>query len=501
MRRHTFRSSSARLGRDRAVRPGVEGLEGRILQYATTGNHFAFGSRITWSIVPDGTDLAGKASNLQATLNGRFGTGNWQRSLQDAFAVWENVANVNLVQVSDDGSPTNAGNYQQGSPSIGDIRIGGFAQATGVLGFCLLPPPSNGGSDAGDVFLNSSLPWQIGSDYDLESVMIHEVGHALGLAHSSDASASMYEFYNGVHQYVGSDDVAGVQAVWGPRWEDGFALGNSNFVSSRAADVTRFTNSLNHIVLGPLDVASASESYWFKLTTPANASSTLSAVVQSTSLSELSPKVQIYDAGIHGLAQASASANSYGAVIGTSIFNATPNTTYYIKVSGSNAGPTGTGNYALLINMGNVNPNLLSPPNTVVYAQPDKGGAGYNSSTGGVGPQREPGDRDGGDQEGRSHDEENLGRRGHPDRAPNSNASPDWINVGGRQVQGDYFLAAMKAATPTASPNWIDFLPGDSLQANRRSRSTSTKRDSMELALNTIEYPSTAGIDTTDKPF
>src|SRR4051794_3297550 len=85
--------------RTRALRPTLDGLEARILLYATSGDHFGYGSRITWSIVPDGTSIAGSSSNLVATFNARFGAGNWLRPIQEAFAVWESAANVNFAQV------------------------------------------------------------------------------------------------------------------------------------------------------------------------------------------------------------------------------------------------------------------------------------------------------------------------------------------------------------------------------------------------------------------
>lgn len=383
MKLQDARSSSRNAARDRAARPILEGLEGRLLLYATTGDHFTYGSRITWSIVPDGTNLGGVTSNLNATLNSRFGAGNWQRALQDAFAVWENVANVNFVPVSDDGSPTNSGGYQQGSPTVGDIRISGFSQNLGVLAFTILPPPANGGSDAGDIFLNSAQAWQIGSNYDLETTLIHEIGHSLGLGHSSVAGAAMTTYYSGVQEYLSNDDVAGVQSIWGARQYDGFTLGNGNFIWQNAADVSNFRNAQNQLVLGPLNVVSPADSYWFKVTTPSNASSNFSVVVQSTNLSELSPKVQVYDAGLHGLVQNAASANSYGATIGVTVGNATPNTTYYIKVSGSNNGPTGNGSYGLLVNMGYYNPPLVAPPYTQVAAQADQGGGSTNQTAAG----------------------------------------------------------------------------------------------------------------------
>ena len=382
-----FRGSKS--SRTRAARPVVEGLEARMLLYAVTGDHFVYGSRITWSIVPDGTNVLGLSSNLNSTLNQEVGAGNWLHAFQDAFAWWENYANVNFSQVGDNGSPTNSGNYQQSSPNFGDIRIAGFnenpAFGAGTLAFSLLPPPNNGGSDSGDIFFNTAIPWHMNSDYDLETVAIHEIGHALGLGHSADVNASMYAYYNGVQQGLNTDDVAGIQAIWGPRKEDGLAAGNSNFTSAHAASITPFINGANdQIVLPNQDVASSAERYWFKVTTPANASNNLTVQIQSTWLSELSPRVQIYNAGLQGLVQVSAPSNAYGTIVDASISNATPNTTYYIAVLGSNGGVTGTGAYGMTVNMGNSAIGMVAPPNTTVYTQPDQGGGGIFEKIGGA---------------------------------------------------------------------------------------------------------------------
>ena len=48
----------------RKTRPNVENLEARQLMYATTGDHFTYGNGIRFSIVPDGTSVNGKSSNL-----------------------------------------------------------------------------------------------------------------------------------------------------------------------------------------------------------------------------------------------------------------------------------------------------------------------------------------------------------------------------------------------------------------------------------------------------
>src|SRR5262245_13556015 len=100
VRRRLFRV----IRRPRAVRPRLEGLEGRVLLYSTTNTQWAKPVRITYSFVPDGTSIGGTPSNLQSTLNASFPPSVWQAQFVNAAAAWEKVANLNFSQVSDDGS-------------------------------------------------------------------------------------------------------------------------------------------------------------------------------------------------------------------------------------------------------------------------------------------------------------------------------------------------------------------------------------------------------------
>ena len=43
----------------------------------------------------------------------------------------------------------------------------------------------------------------------------HEIGHTLGLAHSDDPNALMFAAYSGPHRFLGDDDIAGVQDLYG----------------------------------------------------------------------------------------------------------------------------------------------------------------------------------------------------------------------------------------------------------------------------------------------
>lgn len=52
--------------------------------------------------------------------------------------------------------------------------------------------------------------------YDLQSILTHEAGHFLGLAHSTDTSAVMYAYYHPGSVNLTSDDVAGICTIYPP---------------------------------------------------------------------------------------------------------------------------------------------------------------------------------------------------------------------------------------------------------------------------------------------
>jgi len=368
----------------RKLRPILENLEGRLLLWASSGDFWTKPIDIRFSIVPDGTNLGGVKSNLYAAFNAKFGANVWEPILEDAASAWEYYANLNMTYVYDDGEPIGSGQYQQGNPSFGDIRIGGYVQPNNVAAFTIAPPPANGDSSSGDIMINTGVNFSIGgggNSVDLETIMLHEFGHALGLAHSTDSTAIMYGTYNGIKPAPTLDDVEGITAAWEPRQRDYFAQTYNNTIFQNAADITQYTNQWNQVNLPSLDltfkditVNQQTDNSWFKVTTPANANSTFAAVVQSSGLSLLSAQVQIYDANAHLLAEGDSSINAYGVITGTQITNAKPNTTYYIRVAPQTNYTNGGGAYALIVNMGNYNIGPVSPPNTVVGIQPSQGG-------------------------------------------------------------------------------------------------------------------------------
>ncbi|MBM3975803.1 MAG: matrixin family metalloprotease [Planctomycetes bacterium] len=112
---------------------------------------------------------------------------------------------------------------------------------SGVLAYCTTPIEVGWSIR----FFEDAWNWDDGpgtsvSGFDLQGVMCHEYGHALGLGHSSDGSATMYPSVsgNGIPQRsISSDDIAGVQAIYGvkspgkPRIT-GIAVAGSNLTIS-----------------------------------------------------------------------------------------------------------------------------------------------------------------------------------------------------------------------------------------------------------------------------
>jgi hypothetical protein len=351
----------------RATRPTLERLEGRLLLYATTGGHWTYPAEVTYSIVPDGTSIGGTPSNLQQVLGTKSG---WQQQIQQAAAAWEAVAGINLVQVPDDGSPIGTAGNQQGDPRFGDIRIGGMPQSGGQLGFAYAPPPFNGGTNAGDIFFNTTQSWQTnGTTYDLMTVAIHEFGHALGMAHSAIPKAVMYASYTGTKQTLTTDDTSGIQSVYGVRSPDAFDDAASNNSSKAATVITSYVNSSSQIALAGLDITTSSDVDWYKVTVPSTTSGTMTVAMQATNLSSLVPGLTVYNANLQ--APGNSTVTNTGGTITISTPGVKATQVWYIKAMAGVAGPMGIGAYGLLVNFGSGPQAAIAPPNTTVAAQPD----------------------------------------------------------------------------------------------------------------------------------
>jgi hypothetical protein len=333
--------------------------------------------------MPDGTSVGGVPSSLVQTMNADYGsTPAWVIAFMDATAIWNEVTNINFVQVSDNGEPEGAAGAQQGDPNVGDIRIGAIPMPCGQLAFTNLPPPNNGGTNAGDIFFNSQQVW--GSQgYNLETVALHEIGHALGLGESAVQQAVMYTYYTGVKTTLNADDISAIQSLYGTP-----PTSASNGTFATATNLTPYINAAGGwVAIQNLDIPSACVGNYYSVTVPSNTTGTMTITMQVTGLSELSPRLTVFNANGVGLGQTML--NSLGTVNATyTLSNVQPGQVYYIRAGAATSGPGSAGAYGLEIMMGTTQLGLLAPPTTTVASQKDQGGGTENMLTMGGKPSR-----------------------------------------------------------------------------------------------------------------
>jgi len=161
----------------------------------------------------DGWDGAGRGS---ATLGYNIGAlpawlsaSDMQSQILRAMSAWSSV-----VQVKFSASATAKLKRQidlfAASKDHGDGYP--FDGKGGVLAHTFYPPPNNE-TIAGDLHLDLDEPWRIDADVDLYSVVLHELGHALGLGHSDNPSAVMYPYYRRVSG-LDSSDVTAIRTLY-----------------------------------------------------------------------------------------------------------------------------------------------------------------------------------------------------------------------------------------------------------------------------------------------
>lgn len=200
--------------------PTDDGLSG---QYVLDGTKWGAsglgtpGGTVTYSYMPQGVSHAveGLGGNTHiSNLNGFSSC--FYTEIEAAFAAWSAVADIDFVEVADNGRASNA------YGAVGDIRIGAhsFDGTYGTLAHAYYPPP-NGTSIAGDIHLDNAELWSCtpGSNrFDIGLVVLHELGHSLGLRHEiAPPTAVMNPTYNPSLTGLLPDDMNGIVEIYGVR--------------------------------------------------------------------------------------------------------------------------------------------------------------------------------------------------------------------------------------------------------------------------------------------
>ena len=212
----------------------AERLEKRDLFSGDDATFLGVGS-LTYSFAPDGTHVGRQVNQLHTKFDQVAQSSVWQQSFARAFQKWSAVANINFGEVEDNGAATGIYGPTRGDERFGDIRITGFDFATDTSAEAVTENTRAVGTWAGDVVFNTKIDWQ--SPDRIEAAALHEIGHILGLGHSTDPASPMF-----VHGPSGAieltqQDISNVQAIHGPRGLDSNEGSNGNDTISRASRI------------------------------------------------------------------------------------------------------------------------------------------------------------------------------------------------------------------------------------------------------------------------
>jgi hypothetical protein len=149
-------------------------------------------------------------ANEPANVNGRT-------VLANTHSTWNNVESssfaFSLSPTNTDRCPSLVYECYLGQPFDGNNDVG-WVELEDI--YTLGVAWYGTSTDEVDIALDIGHPWFTDGTvyYDVETVLLHENGHALGLSHSTVSGSIMKGSYSGIQRTLGSDDITGVSALY-----------------------------------------------------------------------------------------------------------------------------------------------------------------------------------------------------------------------------------------------------------------------------------------------
>jgi hypothetical protein len=284
---------------------------------------------------------------LFSTLDAVMPQADWQREMLRALQTWAAETGLELTVVSDSGDPLGTPGAAQGDPRFGDIRIAGTPLSSGLVS-ASAPFDPEAGTYAGDILFNTAAP--LGTDYDIYTVALHEMGHVLGLpSEYADPNSVMFSNYTGPKDGLSSADVVALHSLAGTRPPDAFEGRTVNFQQAawqtfnaelkNIDEDARLDGDLPYAVDGNLSRGDV-DSFTYQ------APGAFTVALKASGRSLLHGKVSVLDA--EGQIVASASADDVGGDVELSV-SALARQKFTIRVEGAEDSVFGVGEYRLVV--------------------------------------------------------------------------------------------------------------------------------------------------------
>jgi hypothetical protein len=238
----------------------------------------------------------------------------------------------------------------QGDSRFGDIRIGMATLSDNQLALSL-PFDWAGGTAGGDIILNDQFFFNRGGTngaYDLNAVLLHEAGHALGLPHSTAAGSPMKACYQGPLEGLTLTDVQELDKLYGPRLSDSFDKNKGNHSLKNAESIKLYDGdrTIKDEVLNG-DITKLEEQDYFKFSSSENPGP-VTVWVRTSGYSLLTTRLTLYDENQEVIGIASANDPRNGD-LPFHLEGLNPKKTYFIKVEGNPKDVFTIGSYQVMV--------------------------------------------------------------------------------------------------------------------------------------------------------